>query len=391
MMNDKRIRGLVYLLVTGIFALLAFSVQATNAPITTAATVGTAVVGQPVTVPITVTGFSNIGSFYLTLDYEYAKLHYLSGANNPALTGYYAVGEYDMGNGFRRITMSWTGSGSYNLPDGSYIVNLVFTYLSGPAPLTWFDMGPSCEYANPSAVVLNDSPQSTYYINGLVYQSIFANTKVLLEGPYSSGSMSTSLKTLGLLPLAQPYSSSPWNYTGTESVTSIPANITDWILVELRTGTASSTKVASRAGFIKNDGTITDLNGSSALSFSGIGSGNYYIVIRHRNHMPVMSASPVALSSSSALYDFTTGSSKAYGGTNGFKLIDASLSKWGMVSGDATNEGSIYIDDYTDFWVPAFGSSGIYSRGDFKLDGNVFIDDYTDYWVPNFGKSNGLP
>lgn len=50
-----------------------------NAPVTTIATVTTAVVNQQVTVPVTVTGFSNIAGLYLAIDYEYAKLHYVSG------------------------------------------------------------------------------------------------------------------------------------------------------------------------------------------------------------------------------------------------------------------------------------------------------------------------
>jgi hypothetical protein len=163
------------------------------------------------------------------------------------------------------------------------------------------------------------------------------------------------------------------------------------MLVELRTGTASSTKVASRAGFLKSDGSITELDGTGMLTFTGLSPGNYYIVIRHRNHMPVMSASAVALSGSGGFYDFTTGSGQYYGGTAGCKLIDPALTKWGIISGDASNEGSVYVDDYTDHWVTGFGSTTVYHRGDFRLDGHVLVDDYTDYWVPNFGKSNILP
>jgi hypothetical protein len=107
--------------------------------------------------------------------------------------------------------------------------------------------------------------------------------------------------------------------------------------------------------------------------------------------MPVMSAAPVALSASGLLYDFSTGSGKVYGGANGCKNIDPALSIWGMVSADASNDGNIFINDYTDFWVPSFGIINGYNRADFNMDGNAFINDYTDYWVSNFGKSNELP
>jgi len=141
--------------------------NAQNAPITSIATVGNAVPGQPVVVPVTVTSFNNIGSMTLTLDYDYSKLHYTSALKNPALSGSFNVGDNDMGNGIHRLVLGWFGSG-VSLPDGSSLVDYTFEYQMGTAPLTWFDMGPSCEYTNPSATILNDIPTSTYYINGLV-------------------------------------------------------------------------------------------------------------------------------------------------------------------------------------------------------------------------------
>jgi len=375
-----------------IFIYMPLWIYSVNAPVTTITTISNAVVNQQVTVPLTVTGFNNVGGMTLTIDYQYSKLHYISGTYNPAFVGYCSIGDLDLGNGTHRLTISWTGGGaSVSLPDGSWIVKYVFLFLNGPAPLTFFDNGPSCVYSTPSATPMNDIPYASYYINGSVYSSLPVNLKIFLEGPYISNSMSTSLRINGLIPLTQPYTGSPWNYTGTENVAALPGNVTDWILVELRSGTASASKIAMRAGFILSTGAITDLDGTSPLAFSGISPGSYYIVVRHRNHMPVMTASAVALSSSAVLYDFTIGSGQVYGGASGFNLIDPTLSLWGMISGDASNEGSVYVDDFTDSWIPVFGSTNIYSQGDFRMDGNVLNDDYTDNWVPNFGKSNILP
>ncbi|HSP88887.1 MAG TPA: hypothetical protein VLN45_12195, partial [Ignavibacteriaceae bacterium] len=71
--------------------------------------------------------------------------------------------------------------------------------------------------------------------------SINLNIKILLEGSFNDGSMTTTLLNNGHLPLTQPYNQNPWNYNGTESVSSIPSNVVDWILVELRTDITSST------------------------------------------------------------------------------------------------------------------------------------------------------
>ena len=47
--------------------------------------------------------------------------------------------------------------------------------------------------------------------------------------------MRTTLNSGGIIPLSQPYIGAPYNYTGTESVATIPnANIVDWVLIEHR-------------------------------------------------------------------------------------------------------------------------------------------------------------
>ena len=87
---------------------------------------------------------------------------------------------------------------------------------------------------------------------------ITLNLKAFLEGPFNGSAMNTALNVQNLIPLGQPYNVSPWNYTGTEQVGSIPnANVVDWVLVELRetTGdasTATQDKMINRqAAFIK--------------------------------------------------------------------------------------------------------------------------------------------
>ncbi|HTY58594.1 MAG TPA: expansin EXLX1 family cellulose-binding protein [Bacteroidota bacterium] len=132
-------------------------------------------------------------------------------------------------------------------------------------------------------------------------------TKVYLQGPYESAG-DTMRATLGAsIPRNHPYGGSPWSYTGKDSVTTIPPHVVDWVLVQLRTGTAPSTTVASRAVFLRTNGMVVDLDGVSPVRFTGVPAGNYYIVVRHRNHLAVMSKVPVPLSSAGAMYDFLAG------------------------------------------------------------------------------------
>ncbi len=120
------------------------------------------------------------------------------------------------------------------------------------------------------------------------------NIRVFLEGPYTSNTMSTNLTGSNAFPKSQPYNKEPWNYYGTESVTSVPVNVVDWVLVELRSDANTPSNI-KRAGFIKNDGWIVDTDGSSQLTFEGVADGNYYIVVYHRNHLSIMSSSAQSL------------------------------------------------------------------------------------------------
>ncbi len=114
--------------------------------------------------------------------------------------------------------------------------------------------------------------------------------KVYLQGAYNGADMNTNLQNNSLLPLAQPYAGV---YSGTESVVSIPADVVDWVLVQLRN--PSTTVIAERAAFLKKDGNVVDLDGSSAVSFPNVAAGNYYVAIKHRNHLGVMTNMPVLL------------------------------------------------------------------------------------------------
>ncbi len=212
-----------------------------------------------------------------------------------------------------------------------------------------------------------------------------ANIKVFLEGPYVGGQMSTFLNASGYVPLSQPFNTSPWNYTGTETVTTVPANVTDWILVELRSD--ETTVVDRRAAFLKNDGTLVDLDGVSNIKFPTATAGDYYVVITHRNHLSVMTANPVTISFSPTLYDMRTDQSKAYG-TNAMKDLGGGY--YGMISGDANGNGQIQNNDSETYWAVQNGQSG-YKEGDYNLNGQVQNNDRETYWVPNNGRGTQVP
>lgn len=226
-----------------------------------------------------------------------------------------------------------------------------------------------------------------------VYVTRAFDIQVVLEGAYSTSThdMSNSLQIQGIIPTEQPYSSSTTasysgiTYPGTETMsTSLSVDIVDWVLVELRQSSAattanSSTIVARRAGLLKTNGHIVDTDGVSYLEFRDItnASASYYIVIRHRNHLAVMSSTAIYFPSGECLasYDFTDSAAAfMYPPEGGFYMIsqikiDTSPNTWGMVAGDLNVDGIINSTDRVEA-VNNSGSLG-YLRFDCSLDGIV--------------------
>ena len=70
--------------------------------------------------------------------------------------------------------------------------------------------------------------------------------------------------------------------------------IVDWVYVELR-DTRDTNIVHSRAALLQADGDIVEVDGVSDITFAGVATGNYFVVIGHRNHLAVMTAGTIAL------------------------------------------------------------------------------------------------
>ena len=165
-----------------------------------------------------------------------------------------------------------------------------------------------------------------------------ANIKVFLQAAWQSGkgSMRTTLKDLPDFPLTQPYNEAPWYYAGNETIDSATQNMVDWVLVELRS--TPDTIIERKAGILLADGSIVAPNMTSALQF--MHTGNYYLTIRHHNHLSVMSADPVSIPYLGT-HDFTdTNFAQPYGGV-GSGVIELESGVFGMILGDIQQDGNL--------------------------------------------------
>ena len=219
----------------------------------------------------------------------------------------------------------------------------------------------------------------------LIAKPLLVNLKVFLEGPYSGGgAMTTELNTQGLIPKYQPFKVAPWNYFGTEAAATFPQNVVDWVMIELRSDL--TTIVSKRAGLLLSDGSVVDIDGTSPVKFKNVSDGNYYVVVRHRNHLAIMTSAAISLSSSSSvLYDFTTSQSQAYG-TN--PMLDLGGGVLGMYSADGNKDGGIYGEDYI-LYQTSQGEEG-FRIEDYNLDGGIYGEDYILYQL-NQGKETWVP
>lgn len=218
---------------------------------------------------------------------------------------------------------------------------------------------------------------------------------IFLEGAFNGSGMNTSLNSAGLLPLSQPYSVSPWNYYGTETVASIPnPDVVDWLLVEFRdameAGTATGqTAIGRQAAFLLNDGSVVGMDGTADLTFNLEAlQDSLFIVIMHRNSLPVMSSGPLVASAGSASYDFSSGPYQAYGGVIACKELAPGI--WGMTAADGNADGQVNNLDKVDIWSQQSGVNG-YLMGDFNLDGQVNNNDKVDLWSINTGSGCQVP
>lgn len=279
----------------------------------------------------------------------------------------------------------------YNMDSaGIKSIGNVANVLSGSmVDMEWPDLNPNTEYE--WFVEITDGTDT---IRGPWWSFTtgdhLLNVKVFLEGPFNDTDMRTDLAEK--IPLDQPYSGPPWNYDGTESVNELPANVVDWVLIELRdapnaVSALPETEFERQAAFLLNDGSVVGLDGLSILSFNHSIIQSFFILVWHRNHLGIMSADPLINTAGVFHYDFTIAAEKTYGGVNGLSALLNNF--WGMTAGDGNADGYIDATDKTG-WDINSGYAG-YLLNDLNLDQQTNNQDKNEYWQKNLGRSSFVP
>ncbi len=139
------------------------------------------------------------------------------------------------------------------------------------------------------------------------------------------------------------------------------AQITDTVRVYL----ANSTTYA----LVDTAKVVLSGTGTAGMNFNRVTTGNYYIVVSHRNHLETWSKLPQSFVGGIPLnYDFTTAVTQSFG--DNMKQVG---SVWVLFGGDANADGSIDANDIGIF-IGEFGNLG-YLRSDFNGDQDVNASD----------------
>ncbi|MEM6687407.1 MAG: BspA family leucine-rich repeat surface protein, partial [Bacteroidota bacterium] len=196
--------------------------------------------------------------------------------------------------------------------------------------------------------------------------------------------MRDDLRVAGIIPVRSPYPDLILREATLFDVTGNDA-LVDWVWVELREATDNTTVIAAQSALLQRDGDVVDVDGTSPLSFLLIANRNYFVTIKHRNHLGIMSASAIRLLGTATTVDFTDGTTLTFGSNaqTSFGMPAGTVAMW---TGNANDDTIIQysgtnpdtpeilseiLNDAGNFLnLPTFTISG-YTAKDINMDGST--------------------
>jgi hypothetical protein len=172
--------------------------------------------------------------------------------------------------------------------------------------------------------------------------TVIVEPKAYLQGAFFNPNvdeedlMRDDLRVAGIIPTTSPYAdgltcnTSVFNTTGNDA-------IIDWVFVELRDATDNSTVVEGRSALLQRDGDIVDVNGLGILKFTSP-LDNYFVAIKHRNHLGIMSNAALQLDGNRVNLDFTDATIPITFGSNAQTTAGMPVDTFGMWTGNVNGD-----------------------------------------------------
>ena len=391
--------------------------------------------GDLVDVPLTVTGFQNIGMFQLDMAFNPDVLESVNVVNiHPNLGSITKNLEQD-----GLIFTNWYNINGASIPDGDKLFDLRFIFCPDSLDCALSENASAIEFIESTClarrpdyteIALNFNHGSVSAIDPL--RSLAINTtgsgEVNVNGtPYTEPLAVPEGTILTLDAIAE----TGWSFTGWSGDQSgaenpiellMDSNKNVTVIFEVIPASAHTIKLFLEGFYSttlgemrkaqwfnpfteeledKFDGTVADLitvelhepgsYGTPVYVFEGVGlnqdgtanffiedpiSGEFYITIRHRNHLETVSATPLDFDQG-VTYDFTASADKAFG--NNMQEISDGI--WGLFAGDVNQDGTLSGADLVvtndDVRIGAVGYRSTDVNGDGVLSGAdlVLIND----------------
>jgi Leucine-rich repeat (LRR) protein len=196
-------------------------------------------------------------------------------------------------------------------------------------------------------------------------QTLFSDTdcnaklqpKVFLQGAMINPNlgeetlMRDDLRALGYLPTISPYVD---ELTCDASVFTTIGNdaIVDWVFVELRDKLDNTLILDSKSALLQRDGDVVAIDGVSELDFS-LWANTYYVTIKHRNHLAIMSNTTHVLNFIPPALNFSDGGVPTFGSNALVNMGSGNLALWAgdtngtnKVNFTGSSNGSNVVKDY---------------------------------------------
>ena len=243
--------------------------------------------------------------------------------------------------------------------------------------VTWGSIGAAIGAAPYTRSTTGITSVGTFMVGDDYYGDMRLDLKVILSAAWNDANdnMDKNLNTgsPNLIPLTDPYG------VGV-TVTSIPTTAVDWVKVELRNSSSRSTITNTYAKFVDVNGQVIEEDGTN-MKVTGI-SGTYYVAVKHRNHLGIVTNAVVELTGAPAV-NLRSALATSWDNTSvttndAVKLLETGV--YGMWPGDANGDGSIKYNGSSNDKNEILSVVGLstpnnivssYSDSDLNMDGDA--------------------
>ncbi len=221
-------------------------------------------------------------------------------------------------------------------------------------------------------------------INEFLSDLITLNLKVYLQGatlnPIAGEEdlMRDDLRSSGLVPTISPFNSNLFINSAVLDIEGSGA-IVDWVFVEFRD--ESNNVVDGIPFLLQRDGTLRGAE-PELVGRRETFPENMIIAIYHRNHIPIITANPIATTEGDSITVDFTDPNQVQGGENA--LVEISKGIFAMIAGDFDENGQIQPSDVNQTTAQIGTSS--YSNADMDMNGQIQPADVNNLVNPNVGR-----